>query len=214
MKNENISIHPKWGTELDNLCYLDKDTTKIVIGTMPPYRFCEPHKELNTAKGDIDFFYGSYENNFWKYIGEVNNINFSNELVGIKERKQWLKDNKIGMMDITKSCEHTNGSALDKHLINIEKIDIKNILENYKNVNTLIYTSKYVASLIQKTIKCRHKWDDKNKKRGHLKIGDKKYQVIVLYSPSKNAIRRVKRNIILKEYEDVFKEGLDNEKRI
>lgn len=54
--------------------YIVDDATKIIIGSMPPYRFCIENGKI--YDDDVNFFYGSNRNNFWKLVGEVTNTNF------------------------------------------------------------------------------------------------------------------------------------------
>ena len=75
MKLNDKSKHPEWGTKFDNLCYIDKKTTKLVIGTMPPYDICKQSK----GKISLDnFFYCSKDNWFWRIVDSLINKNYEN----------------------------------------------------------------------------------------------------------------------------------------
>ncbi|MBD5164575.1 hypothetical protein [Helicobacter sp.] len=113
-------------------------------------------------------------------------------------------------MDVVKTCIHKNGKSDDKSLDNIELNSelIKEKLLEFPNINTLIYTSRFVISqMINKSIsdKVRHKWNPEDKMDGTIDINGKKYQVRILYSPSPSASRRVSKQKRLERYKAVFK---------
>lgn len=43
----NVDIHPF-------SCHINEKTKFLIVGTMPPHRFCNPHEVKNN--GDIDWF--------------------------------------------------------------------------------------------------------------------------------------------------------------
>ena len=118
--------------------FIKEDTTKIIVGTLPPPRFSTG--EL--LEKDVDFCYGSYYNSLWLFIDKINNLNlrYDNSIEAIEERKQFLITNKIGVCDIVESCEREKIDASDLGMQNIILRDLIGYLRRYPNVNTLLFT--------------------------------------------------------------------------
>lgn len=118
--------------------FIQKDTTKLIVGTLPPPRFSTG--EL--LEGDVDFCYGSYYNSLWLFIDKIHNLNlrFDNSTEAIEERKQFLITHKIGVCDIVDSCERNKIDASDLGMKNIELRDIISYLRQYPNIDTLLFT--------------------------------------------------------------------------
>jgi ribosomal protein S18 acetylase RimI-like enzyme/G:T/U-mismatch repair DNA glycosylase len=185
--------------------YIPENATKLIIGTIPPPRFAK--NELFNE--DVNFYYGSKDNNFWDIIEKIANINFKKENTQeeIEKRKKFLDDNKIGICDIVYKTNRKNeNSAADEDLIDIEPLDIINeILVKYPTIDTLIYTSKFVKTQMTQLLKklyekeiCHISSEDKDKKT--LTINDKIYNVAILYSPSNNANRRISNEQRIEQY--------------
>jgi len=64
--------------------FLNIDTKIIIMGTLPPPRFCT--KELKN--GDVDSCYGSKDNLLWKIFDKIFSLNliFENSKKAIKQR--------------------------------------------------------------------------------------------------------------------------------
>jgi G:T/U-mismatch repair DNA glycosylase len=171
--------------------YIPEGATKLIIGTIPPYRFCITPQEL--FSGDVNFYYGSRDNYFWKLISEVTNkkLDFENTEKAIKQRKELLDKLNIGITDIVQHCIHENRKSDDKSLKFIENKPLDNLLLQYTNINTLLYTSNFVISQINKIAdkKYHENWVDGTQgKEGTVIFNGNEYTVIVLYSPSPYAL--------------------------
>ena len=83
--------------------FIQKDTTKLIVGTLPPPRFSTG--EL--LEKDVDFCYGSYYNSLWLFIDKIHNLElrYDNSQEAIDERKEFLIKHKIGVCDIVESAE-------------------------------------------------------------------------------------------------------------
>lgn len=185
---KNLEIHPFEP-------FIPNNATKLIIGTIPPERFFKK----NLSECDVNFYYGSHDNAFWKLISEIANIDFlrKNNSEEIDKRKNFLSNNGIGICDIVKKTYRKNGSSLDRDLDIVEFLDIADILEKHPTINTLIYTSdsggvksfmtKYLKSKFSKEI-C-HRTIDKTQRKYSLEINNRKYNVEILYSPSPTALR-------------------------
>lgn len=162
--------------------------TKLIIGTIPPPRFCKEGYKL--LEGDVNYYYGSRDNLFWPLLGEIFNTSFNyvNNGEAIAERKKILEKFNIGITDIIANCIHEKDSALDKNLKEIVLKDIDSLLINFPTIDTLIYTSEFVKKLINNHFKTYHSLDPLNSKHQNVKINGKLFTVYILYSPSPLAL--------------------------
>ena len=197
----NMSNHPFEA-------FIPIDSKSIIIGTIPPQRFCL--NNINLYPCDVNFYYGSKDNHFWEIIENINNIKFTyeNNLIAIQERKDFLSSIGIGITDIIKSCIHKNSSSSDKDLESIEFKNIKELLKNNSSIDTLIYTSDFVKKLMNDYLVTYHNTIKNENRRFNLKIDGKTYNVIILYSPSPQALRGMNENgkeIRIEQYKSILK---------
>lgn len=168
--------------------------TRLIIGTIPPARFCNPFPALYDS--DVNFYYGSRDNAFWTILSEV----FKEELFrqntseAIEQREKLLEKHGLGITDVISECTHENGSASDEDLKGIVHKDLRTLLKTHPAVNTLIYTSEFVKKQINAIFNTHHSIDRTNKKKQTIKIDGKVYQVRILYSPSPNGLRNLGKN--------------------
>lgn len=118
--------------------FIKEDTTKLIVGTLPPPRFSVG--EL--LEKDVDFCYGSYFNSLWLFIDEIYKLNlrFDNSEEAVIQRKTFLIEHKIGVCDIVASCEREKINASDLGMTNIHLRDIVGYLQKYPNIDTLLFT--------------------------------------------------------------------------
>ena len=118
--------------------FIHKTTTKLIVGTLPPPRFSTG--EL--LEKDVDFCYGSYYNSLWLFIDKIHDLGlrFDNSQQAIDERKQFLLEQKIGVCDIVESAEREKIDASDLGMKNIVLRDIVGYLEQFPNIDTLLFT--------------------------------------------------------------------------
>jgi len=118
--------------------FIQKDTTKLIVGTLPPPRFSTG--EL--LGQDVDFCYGSYYNSLWKKIDVIHNLNlrYENSQEAVNERKQFLINHKIGVCDIVESAEREKIDASDLGMKNIVLRDLISYLNRFPNIDTLLFT--------------------------------------------------------------------------
>lgn len=118
--------------------FIQKDTTKLIVGTLPPPRFSTG--EL--LEKDVNFCYGSYYNSLWLFIDKIHNLNlrYDNSNEAIEERKAFLIKSKIGVCDIVESAERDKIDASDLGMKNIKLRDIIGYLKQYPNIDTLLFT--------------------------------------------------------------------------
>lgn len=118
--------------------FIKNDTTKLIVGTLPPPRFSTG--EL--LEKDVDFCYGSFYNSLWLFIDKIHNLNlrYDNSQEAIMQRKQFLIKNKIGVCDIVESCNRKKIDASDLGMTNIKLRDVIGYLKKYPSINTLLFT--------------------------------------------------------------------------
>ena len=118
--------------------FIKKDTTKLIVGTLPPPRFSTGA----LLEKDVDFCYGSYYNSLWLFIDKIHNLNlrYDNSEEAIEERKKFLIQNKIGVCDIVDSAERDKIDASDLGMKNIKLRDLIGYLKQYPKIDTLLFT--------------------------------------------------------------------------
>ncbi|WP_040280779.1 uracil-DNA glycosylase family protein [Psychroserpens damuponensis] len=118
--------------------FIQKDTTKLIVGTLPPPRFTTG----NLLERDVDFCYGSYHNSLWKFIDHIHNLDlrYDNSQEAIDQRKDYLIQHKIGVCDIVDSAERNKIDASDIGMQNIKLRDVIGYLKQYPNIDTLLFT--------------------------------------------------------------------------
>ncbi len=194
---EKYSIHPYEP-------YIPLNATKLIVGTIPPYRFCFQKLEPE----DVNFYYGSKDNAFWELMSEATGVqlDYVNSKEAIEQRKNLLCKLNTGITDVIESCIHHNQKSDDNSLEIIKLKGLKELLLQYPKINTLLYTSEYVKTLINYNIadNSYHRWIDKSQRKYTTVINGKEYDVVILYSPSPSALRRVNMQTRLTQYKTVF----------
>lgn len=118
--------------------FINKDTTKLIVGTLPPPRFSTG----DLLEKDVDFCYGSYYNSLWLYIDEIHKLGlrYDNSTEAIEERKQFLISHNIGVCDIVESAHREKMDASDLGMTNIKLRNIMGFLKQYPNIDSLLFT--------------------------------------------------------------------------
>lgn len=153
--------------------FIPEGATKLIIGTIPPQRFCLNIKNLQ--ENDVDFYYGSQDNYFWRIVSQILDAKllFENTQDAINERKKILADNNIGITDIIESCIHVNSSSSDKDLADIKFKDVKSLLTAYPRIDTLIYTSELIKSFVYRSTQAYHTTVNNDKRSLRINFNDK-----------------------------------------
>lgn len=118
--------------------YLHKNTKKIIVGTLPPPRFCTKEYKAN----DVDFCYGSQDGLLWKALDVIFNLKleYQNTKEEVQKRKNFLIKEKIGVCDIVHSCKREKIDASDLGMSDVQLRDILNYIRVYENIDTIIFT--------------------------------------------------------------------------
>jgi len=118
--------------------YINQDTTKIIVGTLPPPRFC-----TNQLKPkDVNFCYGSCDGLLWPCLERIYKQDFlyDNSQEAIMQRKEFLIKNNIGFCDIVDSCKREKIDASDLGMSDVILRDILEYIQLNKNISKLIFT--------------------------------------------------------------------------
>lgn len=185
--------------------YLNKDTKKIIVGTLPPPRFCK--KEFK--KRDVNFCYGSKDNILWQALDRIYSLNllFDNSQEAVIQRKEFLDKNQIGICDIVDSCKRQKVDASDLGMSEIVLRDMLNYLLEYKTIDTLIFTGgnskngpEYFLRQILKKQNIKFELVCPDIPKQHKFIFDnREIKTISLTSPSNAANRYIGSNRLYKE---------------
>lgn len=195
----SISCHPY-------RTYIPRGATQIVIGSIPPQRFCL--KPVRLYNDDVNFYYGSRSNAFWKILSEISGVplTYSNTSHAIAQRRKLLKSMNTGISDIIEKCIHVNASASDQHLEILEYRDIGDVLKKHTAIRTILCTSEFVRKHLMKQLCVR---PIKNKAKAYtFSFNGSLYALYVLYSPSPQALKGLGKNgakIRLEQYSSYFK---------
>lgn len=110
----------------------------MIVGTLPPPRFTQGVLKL----GDVNFCYGSRDGQLWPILDRIFDLALSYEtsIKAIDERKQFLKERKIAICDIVASAKRTKVDASDLGMKDIQLRNIIDYLQEYPNINTLLFT--------------------------------------------------------------------------
>lgn len=119
--------------------FYDDRTKVLIIGTTPPMRFTQ---RLNLMADDVDFYYGSRDNYFWNLIGDVFDLQFTrdNSEESIDQRKTFLKESCIGLVDIVSEFTRKENNASDNNLDVIQFQNVFEILRKNTHIQRIYFT--------------------------------------------------------------------------
>ena len=117
--------------------FVSKNTKTLILGTFPGKDFTDPNKENDKE----DWYYGNKRNEFWELI-EYALCCKENSLKTIKEKKGLLEKHNIGITDIIKKAKRKENNNSDKNLYDIDPNDLNSLLDKYKDIDTIVLTSK------------------------------------------------------------------------
>jgi G:T/U-mismatch repair DNA glycosylase len=121
--------------------YTPEGAKAILLGTFPSVLIREAFGRIRTT--DVDFFYGSRDNNFWNDLSIIYKrpLSFERTDEAIRQRMQLLNDLQLGMSDAIFACT-TTGSSMDTALQHIElNKSLIDTLDNHPSVTNLYFTS-------------------------------------------------------------------------
>lgn len=186
--------------------FVPDGAVRLIIGSIPPHRFCVRGA---LHPDDVDFFYGSRANGFWKLIGEACGVGFTfrNMEEAVRERKKFLTTSRTGITDIIERCGRANEGSSDADLTDIEFCDPSDLLRAHPDIMEIVCTSTFVKRCLGSALGVRFRTVQGEDRRFTMSYSGKEYLVIVLFSPSPNAVRFIGAGIAEKrrrQYEMTF----------
>lgn len=118
--------------------FIPEGTTKLIVGTLPPPRFTTGEFK----EGDVNFCYGSRDGQLWPILNRIFNLELSYETTeaAIKQRKDFLKAEGIGICDMVASAKRDKVDASDLGMKEVELRDLVSVLESHPSIHTLLFT--------------------------------------------------------------------------
>lgn len=113
------------------------DSEILILGTMP-----------GTKSLELNQYYGHNQNNFWKFIFNIFNEDFSTDY---EKRKAILIKNKIAVWDVLQYCERIG--SLDSAIKNEIANDFETFLAQHPNIKTILFNGQKAAAFFKKYVK-------------------------------------------------------------
>lgn len=113
--------------------YYNKDSKILILGSIP-----------SVKSREYNFYYMHPQNRFYKVLAKVFN---TKEPSTIEDKKAFLKNNKIALFDVIKSCV-IKGSS-DESITDVEVNDLSIIIGN-SNIQKIFTTGKKAYDLYNK----------------------------------------------------------------
>ena len=112
--------------------FIPKNATKLIVGTLPPPRFTTGEFK----EGDVNFCYGSKDGQLWPILDRIFELDllFETTEKAILQRKEFLKNQGIGICDIVESARREKVDASDLGMQELELRDLIKILEDFPKV--------------------------------------------------------------------------------
>ena len=196
--------------------FVSKNTKTLILGTFPGKNFTDPNKENDKE----DWYYGNKRNEFWELI-EYALCCKENSLRKIKEKKEVLKKHNIGITDIIKKAKRKADNNSDKNLEVMETNDLNSLLDKYKDIDTIVLTSKdmytkFFKKYYVKTNDAILKQDKNKEQKTHEEQGKKiniyyytfkgrPIRVVPLHTPARKNVANVSIDIKKALYKYILK---------
>jgi len=186
--------------------YIPKKSTKLIIGTIPPPRFSS--REL--FQEDVNFCYGSKYGLLWPILDSIFNLKleYTNTKIAIKQRKDFLIRNRIGICDLVECCDRDKLDASDMGMQNIKLRNIIEFLKENTSVQTILFMGgnskngpEYLFRKCLKTISIPLNRISHSTPRIHqFDLNNRIIKTVSLISPSNAANRSIGANPLFKKF--------------
>ena len=114
------------------------DSKILILGSFPSIKSFEE-----------GFYYAHPRNQFWPILSQI-----FHEKADTKEEKIALcKKHHLALFDSAKSLQRENGNSSDTNLKNIEVNDFKTLLQEYPNIELILFTGKKAEQIFNKKYK-------------------------------------------------------------
>lgn len=112
------------------------NATILILGTMP-----------GTKSLEIQQYYGHIRNNFWRFMFEILEEDFSTDY---KMRKTLLLKNKIALWDVLQFCDRIG--SLDSAIKNEITNDFELFFKQNPNIKTIVFNGQKAAAFFKKHV--------------------------------------------------------------
>ncbi|KAF2329878.1 DNA-deoxyinosine glycosylase [Flavobacterium daemonense] len=112
------------------------DATILILGTMP-----------GTKSLELNQYYGHNQNNFWKFMFQILNEDFSQDY---ETRKALLQKNKIALWDVLQYCDRVG--SLDSAIKNEIANDFETFLKQHPNIKTIFFNGQKAHAFFKKYV--------------------------------------------------------------
>lgn len=132
--------------------YFPHQAKAMIVGTAPPHRFCIAG-DHRLKEGDIDFYYGSFENRFWPVLLKVFEPQTISWLRTKRQCMSFLHKYHLGIGDIIQEFYRYGTYAGDENLEMITGNDkLIHRIALHPQIKYVYFTSHEVFSLFHKCI--------------------------------------------------------------
>ena len=114
--------------------FINKDSIVLILGSFPSIKTRE-----------TGFYYGHKQNRFYKVISGIYNEVLP---ISINDKKSLLDRHNIALYDVIYECDIIGSS--DSSIKNVVPIKIKEILDNFPNIQTIILNGGLASKLFDK----------------------------------------------------------------
>ncbi len=125
--------------------FLPKDAKVLMLGSFPPPQ----------NRWSMNFFYPNLNNDMWRILGLIfyqdkhyfcteNQRSFK-----IEEIKKFLIKNRIALYDVASAIKRLKNNASDQFLEVVEPTDVRALLQEIPQCNTLVTTGKKATETLQ-----------------------------------------------------------------
>lgn len=115
----------------------------LILGTMP-----------GTKSLELNQYYGHKQNNFWKFMFDILNEEFSNDY---EKRKELLQKNQIALWDVLQFCDRVG--SLDSAIKNEIANDFESFLETNSNIKTIFFNGQKAAAFFKKYVHLKKEYN-------------------------------------------------------
>ena len=114
--------------------FISHNSKILILGSFPSVKTRE-----------LGFYYGHPQNRFYKVISKIYEEDIP---ISIEEKKVLLDKHHIALYDVINECDIIGSS--DSSIKNVVPINIKDILDRYPNITTIILNGSLARSLFDK----------------------------------------------------------------
>lgn len=114
--------------------FINDDSEVLILGSFP-----------SVKTRVVGFYYAHPQNRFYKVLS---NIFFEQLPASMEPKKELLVKHHIALYDVIYSCDISNSD--DSSIRNVTPIDIKELLDKYPNIKTIILNGNKAKELFNK----------------------------------------------------------------